>query len=66
MVAGVFLSLFQDSALTILHCFCLDEELKKDGRGGERNFTPECLTGFIEMADLEAKRKSDGSKINPK
>jgi choline transporter-like protein 2/4/5 len=65
MVSGVFLSLFQDSALTILHCFCLDEELKKDGRGGQLNFTPACLTGFIEMADTEVKRIDEQRKIQP-
>lgn len=43
MVAGVFLSIFKDSALTILHCFCLDEELKKDGRSSANNFTPASL-----------------------
>lgn len=65
MVAGVFMSLFQDSALTILHCFCLDEELKKDGRGGERNFTPASLTSFVEMADDQAKRMQTQRQIKP-
>lgn len=61
MVAGVFLSLFQDSALTILHCFCLDEE-----QGGGKN-TPEELLKFIDVADNQAKIKENGnaSKPNP-
>lgn len=54
MIAGVFLSLFKDSALTILHCFCLDEELKKDGRS-TLNFTPSSLQSFLDVADAEAK-----------
>jgi choline transporter-like protein 2/4/5 len=31
LVSSMFLSIFQDAALTILHCFCLDEE-----QGGSR------------------------------
>jgi hypothetical protein len=59
LVSGVFLSLFQDSALTILHCFCLDEE-----QGGGRN-TPEELKGFIDMADEQAKIKENGRMAKP-
>ena len=61
MVAGVFLSLFKDSALTILHCFCLDEELKKDGRS-TCNFTPSSLQSFLDVADAEAKHKDEDNK----
>lgn len=56
MIAGVFLSLFKDSSLTILHCFCLDEELKKDGRSTSNVMTPASLVSFMEVADDEAKK----------
>lgn len=49
LISGIFLSLFQDSALAILHCFCLDEE-----QGGSVN-TPDSLKGFLDMADEQAK-----------
>jgi hypothetical protein len=64
MVSGVFLSLFKDSALTILHCFCLDEELKKDGRSTNNNFTPDSLKSFLDVADAECKKTDDSRKAN--
>jgi hypothetical protein len=39
----MFLSVFDFSALTILHSFCLDEE-----QGGSRN-TPDGLKKFLDM-----------------
>lgn len=65
IVSGIFLSLFKDSSLTILHCFCLDEELKKDGRSTSNVMTPASLVSFMEMADLEAKKKNDDNKVKP-
>lgn len=43
MIASMFLSVFDFSALTILHAFCLDEE-----QGGSRN-TPDGLKKFLDM-----------------
>jgi hypothetical protein len=43
MIASIFLSVFDFSALTILHCFCLDEE-----QGGSRN-TPDGLKKFLDL-----------------
>jgi hypothetical protein len=43
MIASVFLAVFDFSALTILHCFSLDEE-----QGGSRN-TPDGLRKFLDM-----------------
>jgi hypothetical protein len=43
MIASIFLSVFDFSALTILHCFCLDEE-----QGGSAN-TPDGLRKFLDM-----------------
>jgi hypothetical protein len=45
MVASIFLSLFEDSAITILYCFILDEE-----HGGSTR-TPDSLRPFLELAD---------------
>jgi len=50
MVASIFLSLFEDSAITILYCFILDEE-----HGGSTR-TPDSLRGFLDIAD----KKFDG------
>jgi len=58
LVASVFLSIFRDSALTILHCFCLDEE-----QGGSRA-TPTSLQPFLDMAEDQAK-KDEGNQIQP-
>ena len=44
LTASMFLSVFDFSALTILHAFCLDEE-----QGGSRN-TPDGLKKFLDMA----------------
>lgn len=43
MIASIFLAVFDFSALTILHCFSLDEE-----QGGSRN-TPDGLKKFLDM-----------------
>ena len=45
MVASIFLSLFEDSAITILYCFILDEE-----HGGSTK-TPDALKQFLDIAD---------------
>jgi len=63
MIAGVFLSIFKDSALTILHCFCLDEELKKDGRSSANVMTPASLVKFMERADEEAKKARRAAEL---
>lgn len=47
MVASIFLSLFEDSAITILYCFILDEE-----HGGSTR-TPDSLRSFLDIADKE-------------
>lgn len=52
MIASVFLSVFDFSALTILHCFCLDESQG----GGTRN-TPDGLKKFLEKDDEMDKMK---------
>lgn len=56
MIATVFLTVFDFSALTILHCFCLDEE-----QGGSRN-TPDGLKKFLDMDPATA--IGDGNKAN--
>jgi hypothetical protein len=45
MVSSIFLSLFEDSAITILYCFILDEE-----HGGSTK-TPDSLRQFLDLAD---------------
>ena len=65
MIAGIFLSLFKDSALTILHCFCLDEELKKDGRSTANVMTPASLVSFMAVADDEAEKTNEANKPKP-
>jgi hypothetical protein len=45
MVSSIFLSLFEDSAITILYCFILDEE-----HGGSTK-TPDSLRPFLDLAD---------------
>ena len=45
MVASILLSLFEDSAITILYCFILDEE-----HGGSTK-TPDSLRQFLDIAD---------------
>ena len=49
MVSSIFLSLFEDSALTILYCFILDEE-----QGGSTK-TPDSLRPFLDLADEQFK-----------
>jgi hypothetical protein len=49
MVASIFLSLFEDSSLTILYCFILDEEF-----GGSTK-TPDSLRPFLDIADTKFK-----------
>lgn len=56
LISSMFLSVFDFSALTILHSFCLDEE-----QGGSRN-TPEGLKNFLDM-DPETQIK-DGNVNN--
>lgn len=52
MVASIFLSLFEDSAITILYCFILDEE-----HGGSTR-TPDSLRPFLDMADEKFKERA--------
>lgn len=49
MVASIFLSLFEDSATTILYCFILDAE-----HGGSTK-TPDSLRPFLDIADTKFK-----------
>jgi hypothetical protein len=49
MVSSIFLSIFEDSALTILYCFILDEEF-----GGSTK-TPDSLRPFLDIADEKFK-----------
>lgn len=62
LVASMFLSVYDFSALTILHSFCLDEE-----QGGSRN-TPEGLKKFLDMdPDTQIKQDPNNSgHINQK
>jgi hypothetical protein len=48
MIATIFLSVYDFSALTILHCFCLDESQGS----GSRN-TPDGLKKFLEKDNEE-------------
>ena len=52
MVASIFLSLFEDSAITILYCFILDEE-----HGGSTR-TPDSLRPFLDLADEKFKERA--------
>ena len=61
MIASMFLSVFDFSALTILHSFCLDEE-----QGGSRN-TPDGLKKFLDMdPETQIKDQNASGHINEK
>lgn len=51
LVSSMFLSIFRDSGLTILHCFCLDEE-----QGGGKQ-TPDSLKVFLDITESEDDKK---------
>lgn len=57
MISTIFLSVYDFSALTILHCFCLDESQGS----GTRN-TPDGLKSFLEK-DEEAEKMEEANKI---
>jgi len=59
MIASVFLSVFDYSALTILHCFCLDEA--QNPNAPSRN-TPDGLKKFLEK-DEEMEKISRANHI---
>jgi len=54
MISSVFLSVYDFSALTILHCFCLDESQ----HNGAATFTPDGLKSFLEKDEEMEKIKA--------
>ena len=58
VIAGLFLSIFDFSALAILHCFIVDEDF------GGSSKTPDCLVHLLEENDRR-EAKNNG-KVNPK
>lgn len=57
MISSIFLSIYDFSALTILHCFCLDE-----AQGGTRS-TPDGLKSFLEKDEEMEKLKAANAVV---
>ena len=56
IISSLFLTLFEFSGLTILHCFILDADV-----GGDGSKTPESLKSYIKMQE-ERNEKKDGDE----
>jgi len=49
MIGHIFMSVYGVSADTIIHCYCMDEEI----HDRQPNYAPEALKGFLEQGMLE-------------